>query len=191
MAESLSSVSDGRNTPDVTQAVSLGYHSEMDTLDNEARGLREARKKLRLRIKQAGINLKGFDRARKDFERPAVDREAEDMEYRRQMAWAAKPVGFQPHLDLGEEVEEGIQALNVHELHRIDTDGFEAGKEGHKRELNPWSLGTEAHQRWDTAWLRGQSTIASTLGGGNGEVRRGRVRPRKDAGAEQQPQTQH
>jgi ribosome modulation factor len=185
MAESLSSAAEhGRNTPDVTQAVSLGFHDEMDAIDSEARGLREARKKLRLRVKQAGIELRGFDRARIDRERSAAEREAEDREYRRQMAWFMKPVGFQPSLDIDEAVEEGLRALNVHELHRIDTEGFEAGQSGRRRDSNPWNTGSEAAQRWDHAWIRGQSTIAATLSGGgdpggNGVQKRGRGRPRK------------
>lgn len=190
MAESLSSAAEhGRNTPDVTQAVSLGFHSEMDALDNEAKGLREARKKLRLRIKQAGIQLRGFDRARHDAERSSAEREAEDREYRRQMAWMSKPVGFQPSMDLDEAVDEGLRALNVHELHRVDNEGMAAGEAGWKRERNPWSLGTEAYQRWDAAWLRGQAAIASTLNGGSangdGTPKRGRGRPRKQP--EEQP----
>lgn len=192
MAESLSSAAEhGRNTPDVTQAVSLGFHDEMDAIDNEAKGLREARKKLRLRIKQAGVELRGFDRARIDRDRSAAEREAEDREYRRQMAWQMKPVGFQPSLDIDEAVEEGLRALNVHELHRIDTEGFEAGQSGRRRDSNPWPVGQESAQRWDTAWIRGQSLLAGTLGGGssaaaaNGGEPRRRGRPRKvqpDAG---------
>jgi hypothetical protein len=187
MAEPLSSAAEqGRNSTDVTQAVSLGFHSEMDAIDNEAKGLREARKKLRLRIKQAGIQLRGFDRARHDAERSSAEREAEDREYRRQMAWMSKPVGFQPSMDLDDAIDEGLRALNVHELHRIDNEGFEAGKDGWKRERNPWSLSTEAYQRWDVAWLRGQAAIASTLNGStsstNGsEAPRRRGRPRKPA----------
>lgn len=196
MAESLSSAAEhGRNTPDVTQAVSLGFHDEMDAIDLEAGALRNARKKLRLRVKQAGIDLRGFDRSRKDRDRSAAEREAEDREYRRQMAWQMKPVGFQPSLDIDEAVEEGLKALNVHELHRVDTEGFDAGQGGRKRESNPWSLGTEAYQRWDAAWIRGQAVIASSLNGGSangsgGEPRRGRGRPRKnqpDAGQEDAP----
>lgn len=196
MAEPLANL---RNSSDVTQAVSLGFHTAMDDLDIEAKALRENRKKLRLRIKQAGINLRGFDRARTDSERAANDREAEDFEYRRQMAWKSKPIGFAPSLDLNEAVDEGLRALNVHELHRIDTDGFEAGKAGKKRSVNTWPLGSEAYQRWDTAWVRGQADIASTLGGpANGTTaandatgsderpKRGRGRPRKD-GSPAQP----
>lgn len=186
MAESLAAAAEhGRNTPDVTQAISLGFHDEMDAIDLEAEGLRTARKRLRLRIKQAGIELRGWDRARRDRDRSAAEREAEDREYRRQMAWQMKPVGFQPSLDIDEAVEEGLHALNVHELHRIDTEGFEAGQGGRKRDSNPWSLGTEAYQRWDTAWIRGQSILASSLNGSaptkdsNGVQKRGRGRPRK------------
>src|SRR5262249_48424329 len=102
----------------------------MDAIDSEATGLREARKKLRLRIKRGATRLRGFGRARKDAERSSAEREAEDREYRRQMAWMSKPVGFQPSLDIDEAVDEGLQALNVHELHRIDTEGFEAGHAG-------------------------------------------------------------
>jgi AT hook motif len=188
MAESLNSGAEhGRNSVDVSQAISLEFHTEMDDLDTEAKALREARKRLRLRVKQAGINLIGFDRARKDRDRSGIDREALDLEYRRQLAWMSKPVGFQPHLDLDEAVDEGMQALNVHELHRVDTDGFEAGKAGYKREVNPWSPSTEAYQRWDMAWIRGAS-IASTMGNGASTAaeppKRGRGRPRKNA---QQP----
>jgi len=186
MAESLNSAAEhGRNTPDVTQAVSLGFHSEMDAIDSEAKGLREARKKLRLRIKQAGIQLRGFDRARHDAERSSAEREAEHREYLRQMAWMSKPVGFQPSMDLDEAVEDGLRAMNVHELHRIDNEGLEAGQSGRKRDSNPWSLSTEAFQRWDAAWLRGQASIADTLhGGSNGTTaRRGPGRPRKNVDA--------
>jgi hypothetical protein len=194
MAESLSSAAEhGRNTPDVTQAISLGFHDEMDAIDSEARGLREARKKLRLRVKQAGIELRGFDRARVDRERSGAERDAEDREYRRQMAWFMKPVGFQPSLDIDEAVEEGLRALNVHELHRIDTEGFEAGQSGRRRDSNPWPVGQESAQRWDVAWIRGQSLLAGTLGGGSapaangGDPPRRRGRPRKVQPDAEQP----
>lgn len=188
MAEPLSSAAEhGRNsTPEPSQAISLTYHTEHDEIDAEAASLRRRRKELRNRIKQAGIQLRGFDRARRDRDRPAVEREAEDAEYRRQMAWMSKPIGFQPSLDINEAIDEGQRALNVHELHRIDNDGFEAGRAGHKRQVNPWSIGTEAYQRWDTAWIRGQAAIAATLNGstdaaGNGaSAPRRRGRPRKN-----------
>jgi ribosome modulation factor len=189
LAESLNAAAEhGPNTPDVTKAVSLGFHTEMDAIDNEAKGLREARKTLRLRIKQSGIQLRGFDRSRVDRDRSSEEREAEDREYRRQMAWMSKPVGFQPSLDIADAIDEGLAALNVHEMHRVDTEGFEAGQSGRRRDSCPWSQGTEAAQRWDQAWIRGQSTLAGTLSGdasGNGVERRGRGRPRKADAAEQ------
>jgi hypothetical protein len=186
MAEPLSSVTDARNSADVSQAIILGFDMELDDLDREAKAITESRKKIRLRMKQAGINIRGFDRARKDAQLSGVEREAIDHEYRRNMAWRAKPVGFQPALDLDEAIDEGMRALNVHELHRVDTDGLESGKNGRRRDSNNWTPGTEAYQRWDNAWLRGQAMIASTLSNSGGGAqdndppqKRGRGRPRK------------
>jgi hypothetical protein len=160
MAEPLANL---RNSSDVTQAVSLGFHDQYDDADRAVADAVAERKDLRKKIKASGINMKGFDRARADRVRSGSDREAEDFEYRRQMAWMSKPVGFQATMD--DVVDEGLAALNVHELHRVDNDGFDAGKNGHKRGNNPWTPGTEAFQRWDSAWVRGQAEIASTLSG--------------------------
>jgi hypothetical protein len=159
MADALAS----RQMPgsNVTQATYLEFLDRYADADNEVRAAVDARKNLRASIKAAGIPLAAFDRTRKDSEKSGEIREHEETWYRRMMAWRHKPVGFQASMDL-ETDEPGVAALNIHELKRIDNEGFEAGKGGRRRDSNSYTPGTEAYTRWDTAWLRGQAEIAAS-----------------------------
>lgn len=77
------------------------------------------------------------------------------------LGWDMKPFGLQASMDL--TASQGSPELNVHELKRVDTEGFDAGKAGKKRSVNPYTPSTEAAQRFDTSWLRGQTEIASEM----------------------------
>lgn len=145
-----------------SQAAYLAFVQRYADADRDVRQAVAARKDLRAAIKAAGIPLPSFDRARKDADVSGEMRENLDQWYRKLMAWQRKPVGFQGGLDLGEAATE--QQWDVHELHAVDNQGFDSGKGGRNRDSNPWTPGTEAFQRWDNAWIRGQAEIASTLG---------------------------
>lgn len=160
MAESLAHAQIGDNS--VSQGAFLAFldrYSDADTAVEEAVS---DRKNLRSEIKAAGIPLHAFDRARKDLEKSGTVRENEEGWYRRMMAWARKPVGFQASLDMPSS-DPDLAAFNTHELHGIDTQGLEAGKNGRRRDSNSYTPGTEAYQRWDTAWVRGQASIAERM----------------------------
>jgi ribosome modulation factor len=115
-----------------------------------------------------------------DRDEAGVVRERIDAAKRWLMAWDRKPLGVQASMDL--TGSQGSPDLNVHELKAVDAEGFEAGRTGKKRERNPYTPGTEAAQRWDSAWLRGQGEAVERLGKpapstpASGE-RRGRGRP--------------
>lgn len=145
-----------------SQAAYLAFVQRYDDADREVREAVASRKDLRAAIKAAGIPLASFDRARKDADVSGEMREHHDLWYRKLMAWQRKPVGFQGGLDLGAPATD--REWDVHELHAVDNQGFDSGKGGRKRDSNPWTPGTEAFQRWDNAWIRGQAEIASTLG---------------------------
>jgi hypothetical protein len=210
-----------RSAQGSNQVSQAGYLEFIDSYADADKAVADAvadRKDLRAKIKAAGIPLAAFDRSRRDSEKSGEIREAEEIWYRRMMTWRQKPVGFQASMDMaaGGAVDPGLAALSTSELKRIDMEGFEAGKGGRRKDSNSYTPGTEAYQRWDTAWLRGQAEIASTLGDpapkrGRGRppkaaeapangAKRGRGRPRKDQPAlalvegtgEQQPDaTQH
>ena len=92
-------------------------------------------------------------------------------------------------LDLGgvvpNIVEKILDRLHIeeptnNERHAMDLDraydsGVFAGREGHKRDTNEHTEGSEAHVRWDAGWLHGQAAIASQM-----ELPK-RGRPRKES----------
>ena len=165
----------------VSQGEFLGFLQEYAEADATVLAATNARKDLRKRIegKLGGKDeMIAFDRVRKDKEMSGEARTKRDLSHARMMAWLQMPVGFQPSMDL-QSGDADTQAINVHLLKEVDQRGFEAGKDGRRRDTNPYNPGTEQAQRWDSAWLRGQAEIASTMGTGadNGE-RRGRGRPK-------------
>lgn len=189
MAQSLASAGPASN---VTQATFLDFLGKYDDADALVADAVNERKDLRKAIKGAGINLAAFDRARIDADKSGDKREAEELEYRRYMAWRNKPVGFQPSMDLAPS--DPMAALSTYTLHQIDTEGFAAGKGGKTRTINSYTPGTEAWSRWDTAWVRGQADNAAGLAktpeaaaaaraAGEPAPKRGRGRPRKEQAA--------
>lgn len=169
MAQSLSDLHSAGGNDGVSRAVFLELltrHEEVDLqiLDakEEVRSLNRQRKTIRKTAEADGINVEALDRYLVDSKRSGSEREAVERQYRRYMAFSLKPVGFQPGMDFTTD-DPGMAALNTTELKRIDNEGFAAGKAGHSREANSYSPGHEAFQRWDTAWLRGQGEIASSL----------------------------
>lgn len=182
------------------------YDQGMQAVADARADLKERKENIRDRLGPAGY--KAFMRTAKDRETSGEERELEDQWYRRQMAWLQKPVGFQPAFDLKSD-DPGLAALNTMELKRIDSEGFEAGRAGHSRDRNTYTPGTEAFARWDTAWLRGQAEIASSLAnntsaadaaraaganGNGGQRRRGRPpgskNRSKEPAAQQEPAEQ-
>jgi hypothetical protein len=204
MAEPLSTAREVLSN--VTPATVIEFLAEYDDAEaaiSEAASVKAAaigaRKRLRKRIETSGIDLEVFDRLIKDSAVPGEVRERRDAEYRKMMAWTGKPIGFQASLDVANDPATApeIRALNLAELKRIDRDGEEAGKAGRSRGDNPWTPGTEAYQRWDTAFVRSAAEVASDLEGEGGGVaaRRGRPpnsrnrrpRPQPEAGHEGMP----
>ena len=166
--------------PQVSQAQHFEFKDAYNEADEACRQAVAARKDLRAKIKAAGIPLAAWDRWRRDAQKSGEVRELEDAWYRRMMIWDLKPVGFQAAADFTTS-DPNMAALNTSELKRIDGEGLAAGKAGHRRDANSYTPGTEAYQRWDVAWVRGQAEIASTLG--DPAPRRGRGRPPKAATA--------
>ena len=136
----------GDNSVDIGMA--LDFHDRYDDADQAVAEAVAARKDLRAAIKSAGIALSGFDRARRDRNRSGAVREAEHAEYLRQMQWLGKPVGTQAGFNF--DIEE-------RDLGDIDSEGERAGFAGKRRESNPWTPRTEAADRWDEGWLRGDA----------------------------------
>lgn len=148
----------------VDQKTMLGLHLRYDDADREVREAVSRRKSLRGEIRGMGVNLHGFDRARKDREKTGEKRREEQLEYLRQMAWLGQPVpmGGQAEFSFDPKV------FSEHELKVIENDGYEAGKGGRRRDSNKYNPGDVAHQQWDSGWLRGQAEIAAKMGPENG-----------------------
>lgn len=169
MADSLASAGAGHN---LGRASFLDFCTEHSKVDRELaevaetrRSLNRRRKDLRKNMAAAGIDIAMFDRVLDDLELTPEELAAQATEYRRYMEWRDKPPGFQPSMDLQTE-DPALRALNVHELHAIDGEGFDAGQAGRRRDSNPYQPGTEGHQRWDNAWYRGQKVAVEELGAG-------------------------
>lgn len=194
MAQSLSSAIGQNGDNSVTQAVFLDYlsrHEDADAAIEDAketvRSLNRVKKNLRKTISAEGINIEVFDRALEDGKKSGETRDAEDRQYRRYMAFQHKPIGLQVGMDFTSP-DPGLMALNKLELGRIDAQGYQAGNGGHPRESNTFSLGTEAYQAWDSAWVRGNADFESDgLGEQPAAPKRGRGRPRKNGAAGEHP----
>jgi hypothetical protein len=132
------------------------------------------RKRLRKKIETAGITLDVWDRMRADMEKPQEQREAEERERVRLMDFMAKPPGFQASFDAKHD-DPGLRALNTMELKAIDNAGADAAERGQDRAENPYQIGTEGYQRWDTAFMRTKNEANVTELNGS-EPRRRRTR---------------
>jgi hypothetical protein len=118
-----------------------------------------------------GISKKAFLRAVKDAELSGSEREREAFWYGHGMAFMGKPLSFYTaHGDII-PVSQSVPGLK-----KIDTEGHEAGIQGASKDSNPWTPGTEEHQRWNMAYLRGQGDRRSDPPAAT----RSRGRPRKD-----------
>jgi hypothetical protein len=153
----------------VTRSTYLEFYdayAAADALVAEAVG---ARKDLRARIKGAGFLLGPFDRARKEAEKSGDMREAEDAEFRRNMEWLGKPVGFQTTIFTEAEAPAGgapnghdTAAVSEHQRRRVSDAGHTAGLHGYVRDGNPWSPGTLLYQVWDSGWHQGAEMLAQS-----------------------------
>jgi uncharacterized protein (UPF0335 family)/ribosome modulation factor len=183
MADPLSSASPQRDhngrspTGDATPGLMREWIAREEELAERRRQLSKDTKDHHQEIEKTGLPLKAWKSFLKDREEAGTIRQRIFEARNRLLEWDLKPVGIQASMDLSTSA--GSPELNVHELKRVDNEGFDAGSTGKKRSVNPYTPGTEAAQRFDTAWLRGQAEIASMMGTGadNGE-KRGRGRPK-------------
>jgi len=170
MAEALRDAGGGAN---LTRATFLEFHSKYEDIERELaevaetrRSLNRRRKDLRKSMGAAGISVDMFDRMLDDLELIPEEREANTRDLAQYMAWMAAPPGWQASMDFQSD-DPGERAYNVHELHAIDGEGFDAGQGGRRADSNPYRSGTEAFQRWHNAWNRGQQVAVETqMGGG-------------------------
>jgi hypothetical protein len=172
-----------------TQAGFLAFYDEYRDVDDAVAAAVGQRKDLRARIKGAGFGLAAFDRARAEAEKSGERREAEDREYRRNMEWLGKPVGFQSTMGFPRAVQTGEaassaangkdhDAVSEHQRKQVEAGGFACGAAGHARESNPWTPGTVLYQTWDISWVSGAEELAQRQVGSDGKRRRPRGRPR-------------
>lgn len=197
MAETLrpDSIGPGHNnaTPEALDSEQflefLGDHeeceSEIAVAMEACKAPRKALKDLRKRIKDSGIDLVAFDRAREDREKPSIQREREDAHYRQLMGFLRKPVGTQAALD------PAVVEFSEAELKIVDREGLEAGQAGDNVDICSYTPGSEAFARWQTAWGEGQKlAVERQMGDDNvTPIKRGRGRPRTNGQAEPTPPT--
>ncbi len=148
----------------VSQAEFLGWLSEMQALDEAVAAEVDRRKAKLAEIRQrlGKDEFASFKSVRKDAEMAGESRERRELARRKMMAWLNKPLGHQASFDMQSD-DANVVALNTHTLKSIDGEGYASGKAGHRRDSNPYTPGTEASARFDSAWLRGQAEIAATL----------------------------
>jgi ribosome modulation factor len=161
----------GDSDGNVTKASFLAFFDEYTDVDAAVAEAVGMRKDLRARIKGAGLNLHAFDRARKEAEKSGERREAEDREYRRNLEWLGKPLGYQstmgfPAAANGEDCEARLAAeeaaVSEHQAHQVSDAGHTAGKAGRARDQNPWTPGSYLHQVWDGGWNVGAEALAQS-----------------------------
>jgi hypothetical protein len=158
--------------PNLTRATFIEFCTKHDEVERELadvaetkRSLNKRRKDIRKNMGAAGIDVDMFDRMRADLELTPEEREANARDLAQYMAWMQAPAGFQASMDFQSD-DPGERAYNVHELHAIDGEGFDAGKTGRRADSNPYRPGTEGHARWHNAWNRGQQLAVESMGGG-------------------------
>lgn len=179
----------GNPIPNVSQADFLRFLDQYADADNVVHEAVADRNKVRAAVKAAGIPLAAFDRVRKDMQKSGTVREQEDAAYRRMMAWRNMPVGHQASLDIANDpaVDPDTRQLHLHEIKRIQQEGFDAGKTGDRADRNPYTPGTEGFTHWHNSWLRGQAEKGGTMSGdptpapeANGRRRGGRRKAATD-----------
>lgn len=153
--------------PTNRQAVVLKYFDEYDDVEAALKEVRTMRKELRGRIQQT-VNLRGFDLSRKMSSLAGEDREAQLREFMWIMAAIGKPITTQV-----EPLDDGT--LSDHQRRVLEDSGHEAGKGNTAREANPWNVGSEAYQAWDSGWLSGREALSDNL---TGPLKRPRGRPK-------------
>jgi hypothetical protein len=188
MAEPSSGERRGHNS-DPTEIEVLGYIRQMVEIEvsiEKAKGtVKERRgklKTLRGKMEKAGIHLAGLDRARIDAARSGLEREAEEIARAKYLAYMKKPLGYQASMDL---------FVTEDDLRQADADGLQAGKAGDPHDkANSYTPGTEAYQRFKTAWLAGQGEkVVSEIKPTEPPKRRGRP-PKAKANGEAPPMTE-
>lgn len=169
MAEALASAGIGHN---LSRASFLDFCTDHSRVERELaevaetrRSLNRRRKDLRKNMAAAGVDIEMFDRHLVDVELTPEELAAQALSYAQMMEWRARPPGYQPSLDMGANQTDDERAFNVHELHAVDGEGFDAGKAGHRSDSNPYKPGTESFMRWHNAWTRGQTVAVGEMGG--------------------------
>jgi hypothetical protein len=170
----------------VTQTAFLQLIEEYTDVDQAVHEAVGMRKDLRKRIKGAGFSLAAFDRARKEAEKSEDMRDEEDRQFRRNMAWMGKPLGYQadwigePPPSAGANGPAGDEDQPTqHQVRQVEAAGLAAGRAGVDRADNPWGEGSFLSRVWDDQWLAGQQELGANIL----PSRRRRGRPRKEAEA--------
>ena len=150
--------------PGVSQALFLEYVERHRVLSQQVSEASQDRKDFLGKVKTefGKPGYRAFLAALKAAEQPGEDREIQHLSFRRMMEWLNKPLGFQEDMFSAPE-KSNVVPLDVGQIKLVDAEGEAAGRGGKRRESNPWTPSTEQYERWDTAWLRGQSQIAATL----------------------------
>ena len=147
--------SNGPPADSLTEEEFLAFFQEREEVKSDlaealaaCKAPRKALKNVEKRIGER-MNLDAFLRAMEDRLKPGFQREEEDAAYRKMMSFLGKPVGTQESFDFSPK-EAGTA-----ELHQIDSEGYEAGRNGHAADTNSWTPGTARYERFATAHTRG------------------------------------
>jgi len=184
-------------TPNVTRSTFIEFYDRylaativMERANAEMRATKRA-------AKAAGIDVKELITS---YKLALQDRDTRDEAFdtrRRYMSWLGKPLGSQGELDLSTgagESPEDLAAAEKLALAEAYQSGYVAGKSGAGGAFCTFDAGTEAHQQYmlgvsvgtqmhETLHPPGEKK-AERIGGI--VVKRGRGRPRKDAGFQNQ-----
>jgi hypothetical protein len=113
--------------------------------------------------KRDGINTGQFIAAMGAKKREIEDVTADLRNYVRYLSLVNMPV---TQTDLfgssknTEEAEDEAGELSEHKRWEAEQAGFKAGTEGHLKESNRHTAGSELHQAWHSGWMRGQTQNA-------------------------------
>lgn len=138
------------------------------------------------KMKGAGIDMRAFDMMNKLNDMDTDESATVIKTMLRYATWCGMPFATQTDLTRGMAIEKPTDdAKAKHDIARAKDDGYFAGKDGTKREMNPHKGGSEAHVQWDMGWIEGQEVIAARMRAsgvdGTATQARPRGRPRKAA----------
>ena len=143
----------------LTQHEGLTFLARHKALDDKMAAIKKKRSMLRREIKNSGMYLEQFDKARKLYAHADMK---EAVEQEQQFAQWCDWLGMREvQMALFEQVPDKIAKPSAQQSAR--EAGLIAGMLADNRSTNPHDEGTQPYQEWDNAWHEGQGKLKDKL----------------------------